>query len=599
MAQMIPPIPIESSDKPVPKGELDVFEQLKNHTPANWLVLHSLRLKNHEFKKSGEADFIVITDKGVLVLEVKGGENHRNHDGYWVQSKKGYRDRISTESPFTQAMEAYFAIEKYLKNTGNKKLIDNLPWGWGVVMPHCIPELPCNDPELDPEMLIDQKHFQEGLADWINSLIEYWREDYGKKNLRKLRRGHNLQSGLPLTTRDELKDLLRPRFECYTGLGQATREAEQHLIRLTEKQCEHLLAARGNPRVILEGAAGTGKTLLAFEFAKECAANKEKVLLVCYNINLAQLLQTKAAKFPEMASVTINNYHQLVKDLRKQAGLNTQFSSDWSAFNSNCLDLVAEALDTLSEEALFDRIIMDEGQDLMSEEFLDVLALLLKDGITPPSGDPRKGGKWLIAMDQAQTLYTGNFSPKALDRLERCMPASLSLVENCRNTRPVAAHVYSFSHAGSCKVIKAEGPSPIIDYFNNQKTFIKHLRTYINETLREYSKVDQPASDIAILTARKDLIPDLLFEPGMLSRPLARYKDAKSTDVVWETIHGFKGLEASTVILIGVEELEDEQIRQLMYVGGSRARTRLIWLLPEKYSDTVQQGLLKIHDLLY
>ncbi len=216
-------------------------------------------------------------------------------------------------------MGAYFAIENYLKNAGNKELIERLPWGWGVVMPHCIPELPTDDPEIDPEMLLDQKQFPEGLVDWASNLVEYWREDYGKKNLRKLRRGHNLQNGLPPATRDELKELLRPRFECYTGLGQATREAEQHLIRLTEKQCQHLLAARGNPRALLEGAAGTGKTLLAFEFAKECAAKKEKVLLVCYNVNLARLLQAKAADIPEMVNVTIDNYHQLVKRLRKQA----------------------------------------------------------------------------------------------------------------------------------------------------------------------------------------------------------------------------------------------------------------------------------------
>jgi superfamily I DNA/RNA helicase len=311
---------------------------------------------------------------------------------------------------------------------------------------------------------------------------------------------------------------------------------------------------------------------------------------------LARLLQTKAAGTSEMANVTIDNYHQLVKQLRKQAGLDTPFSSDWAAFNSNCFDLVAEALDILGEEALFDRIIMDEGQDLMSESFLDVLDLLLKGGLTPPSDDPRKGGKWLVAMDKAQALYTDNFSEKALDRLERCMPATLPLVENCRNTRPVAIHVYGFSQSGSCEVMTTEGPAPVIDYFSNERSFVKLLRTYINDTLREYAKVDKPACDIAILTARKDLIPGVLLEPGALNNPLARYKDAKETDVVWETIHGFKGLEASTVILIGVEELEDEQMRQLMYVGGSRARTRLIWLLPEDFSDAVQAGLLLINE---
>ena len=600
MAQMIPPTPAEDGYKLVPQGELEVFYQFKNHTPDSWLVLHSLRLKTHEFKKSGEADFVLITDKGVLVIEVKGGENFRNGAGHWVQTKRGHKDRISVEGPFGQAMGAYFAIETYLRKTGNKELIDRLPCGWGVIMPHCIPNLPSNDSEIDPEMLLDQKHFPEGLEVWANNLVEYWREDTNLKKFKKRRQGHHLQNGLSPATRDELNELLRPRFECYTGLAQATREAEQHLIRLTEKQCELLIAIRSKstPRAIIEGAAGTGKTLLAFEFAKECAKKGEKVLLVCYNVNLARLLRDKAAEIPAMANVTIDNYHQLVKSIRNQAGLATDFSSDWQGFNERCFDLVAEALDELRGAVLFDRIIMDEGQDLMSEAFLDVLDLILKGGLTPPADDHRQGGKWLVALDRAQALYANNFEEQALDRLERYCGVTLELEENCRNTRPVAMHVYGFSKAGSCNVVTADGPTPVIDYFTSQKSFIKLLRSYINETLREYAKVDKPPSDIAILTARKALIPDALFETGILNRPLERYRDAKSNDIVWETIHGFKGLEASTVILVGVEELEDEQMRQLMYVGGSRARTRLIWLLPDDCSDAVQAGLLEVQKQL-
>lgn len=600
MALMIPPSPATAVDTPVPQGELIVFEQLKNNTPDDWVVLHSLRLKTHDFKKSGEADFVVITDKGVLVIEVKGGQNHRNEKGQWVQTKRGSKDRVSNEGPFNQAMGAYFAIESYLKNTGNKELVERLPWGWGVIMPHCIPRLPIDELAIAPEMLLDQKHFPEGLVEWANNLVEYWREDINRKKFSKLRHGRQLQNGLSLTIRDELKELLRPRFECITGLGQATREAEQKLIRLTAKQCQLLIAIRSKstPRAIIEGAAGTGKTLLAFEFAKECAERGEKVLFVCYNVNLARMLQIKAAEIPVMANVTINNYHQLVKIIRQQAGLPTSFSSDWQSFNERCLDLIAEALDKLGDDVLFDRIIMDEGQDLMSEAFLDVLDLLLKGGLTPPPDDLRKGGKWLVAMDKAQALYASNFEEQALDRLERYCGSTLELEENCRNTRPVALHVYGFSKTGSCEVMTAEGPDPVIDYFSNQKSFIKLLRVYINETLREYEKVDQSASDIAILTARKDLIPDDLFEHGMLGRPLAKYREAKSTDVVWETIHGFKGLEASTVILVGVEELEDKKMRQLMYVGGSRARTRLIWLLHEDCSEAVQSGLLTVQKLI-
>ena len=594
MAQMIPPTPGEDDDEAMRQGELDVFKRLEEYTPHNWIALHSLRLKTHKFKKSAEADFVLITDKGVLVIEVKGGKNNRNEKGQWVQAKKGKKDRISNEGPFKQAMGAYFAIEKYIKNTDHKVLIDHIPWGWGVIMPHCVLTQPADDPEIDPEMLLDQKGFPEGLIEWVTNLVEYWRVDYNRKNHRKRGYGHKLRDNLPTETRVLLVELLRPRFEVYMGLGQATRQAEQNIIKLTEKQCLHLLTARSNPRALLEGSAGTGKTLLAFEFAMECAQKGEKILLVCYNVNLAYMLQKKANERPDISSITIKNFHQLVKHIRMMASLDTPFTSDWESFNKNCFDLVAEALDVVGDDGLFDRIILDEGQDLMSEEFLNVLDLLLKDGLSPSFNDPIKGGKWFVAMDKAQLLYAENFEEKALKRLERCMPAMLQLDENCRNTRPVASHVYGFSHAGSCQVMNVEGPEPIIDYFKNEKTFIELLKTYINDTLIEYAKVDQLPNDIALLTARKDLIPDVLFQTRFINSPLKRYKDAKQTDVIWETIHGFKGLEASTVILIGVEELEEEKSRQLMYVGGSRARTRLIWLLPEMCARSVQKGLVFI-----
>lgn len=598
MAEMIPSIIGDDGYKSVPKGEQEVFYQLKNHTPDSWVALHSLRLKKHEFKKSGEADFVLITDKGVLIIEVKGGENFRDDAGLWIQTKKGYKDRISTEGPFNQAMGAYFAIEKYLKEANKKELLNRLPWGWGVIMPHCIPVLPDDDPEIDSEMLLDQKHFPEGLEIWAVNLVEYWRKDTNQKKLKKISRGHCLQNGLPPSTRDQLKELLRPRFECHTGLGQVTREAEQHQVYLTEKQYKNLIAVRSKstPRAIIEGAAGTGKTLLAFEFAKECAQKGERVLLVCFNVNLARMLKSKAKEIPAMANVIIDNYHQLVKYIRSRAGLATDFSSNWKEFNERCFDLVAEALDQLNGVPLFDRIIMDEGQDLMSQAFLDVLDLLLEGGLTPPANDFRLGGKWLVAMDRAQVLYDNNFDNQALERLERCCGTTLELEENCRNTRPVAMYVYGFSKAGSCKVLTVEGPTPVIDYFTNQESLVKLLRQYINETLREYEKIGKQACDIAILSARKALIPDALFEAGTLNSSLERFCDAKSTNIVWETIHGFKGLEASTVILIGVEELENDKIRQLMYVGGSRARTRLIWLLPDGCSDVVQTGLLEMQN---
>ena len=48
----------------------------------DWQCLHSLGLARHESKRRGEIDFLLLTSKGIFVLEVKGGRITR-HEGLW------------------------------------------------------------------------------------------------------------------------------------------------------------------------------------------------------------------------------------------------------------------------------------------------------------------------------------------------------------------------------------------------------------------------------------------------------------------------------------------------------------------------------------
>lgn len=596
MAQMLPPsLTLGAQDRKISQGEKDVFNYLADSTPPDWIVLHSLNLKNHEYKKAAEADFVIISNVGVFVVEVKGGEIRRDENGVWVQEKAGEEPWTSKEGPFKQASGAYFAIANFLKKTGNSNLINNLVWGWGVILPHCKLELSFDDPEIDESMLLDISGFPEDFPNWINGLASYWRNDHASKNRRDIRNGRTLQESVSASARKQLNQFLRPKFEKYSGLGTATRLAEQEIIRFSNSQCELLAYAHCNPRMILKGSAGTGKTLLAFRFAQRCAEAGEKVLLICYNVNLGTLLARDCAATPGMNTVICGNYHQIISMLCKQVDIRFPHISNWRTFNEQCVDLVIDVIEKQGQDfEFFDRIIIDEGQDLMTEAFMDVINLLLKDGLYPPKTEPRKGGKWFIALDEAQAIYSDNFEPEVLDDLERCNPAIFTLEKNCRNTREVAEYVYGFSGAGSRDVLQIDGPKSEIFFFKDQNDLLKKLRKEINDTINEYSRVDIPANEIALLTARIEMIPDALLEPGTLSRRLARYPDAREENVVWETIHGFKGLEASTVILLGVEELDQDYVKQLIYIGGSRAKTRLIWFFPDICLGKVQEQLIKI-----
>ena len=83
MAKMIPP---HWHDK-TPSSERRVFDLLQNGPGTEeWVVLHSLNLKQSGTRPYGEVDFVaLIPASGILCLEVKGGRVGCK-DGAWTST---------------------------------------------------------------------------------------------------------------------------------------------------------------------------------------------------------------------------------------------------------------------------------------------------------------------------------------------------------------------------------------------------------------------------------------------------------------------------------------------------------------------------------
>ena len=81
MAKMIPPHWHDNT----PRSEQRVFSLLQNDPQTkDWVVLHSLNLKQSGTRPYGEVDFVaLIPGAGVFCLEVKGGRVARK-DGAWT-----------------------------------------------------------------------------------------------------------------------------------------------------------------------------------------------------------------------------------------------------------------------------------------------------------------------------------------------------------------------------------------------------------------------------------------------------------------------------------------------------------------------------------
>ena len=86
-----------------------------------------------------------------------------------------------------------------------------------------------------------------------------------------------------------LDKVLNPRFNVFATwedqLAAFHRNAEKVL---TEEQSRILEETEYDKRKIFLGGAGTGKTFLAMEKARMLAEEGKRVLLTCFNINLAR-----------------------------------------------------------------------------------------------------------------------------------------------------------------------------------------------------------------------------------------------------------------------------------------------------------------------
>jgi len=67
--RLIPPIIREETKS---EAERAVFEWLLN-SKLKGIAIHSLDLSKHTEKLYSEIDFVIITERGVICLEVKGG----------------------------------------------------------------------------------------------------------------------------------------------------------------------------------------------------------------------------------------------------------------------------------------------------------------------------------------------------------------------------------------------------------------------------------------------------------------------------------------------------------------------------------------------
>jgi superfamily I DNA and RNA helicase len=329
-----------------------------------------------------------------------------------------------------------------------------------------------------------------------------------------------------------------------------------------------------NPRSIVSGAAGTGKSVLALDRARHLASQGRRVLYLCFNRLLAAHVRQSLEK-EGVAGIDARHAHGLYSELIAAAGM----SGALAAMDDSGDDFFAVSFPELATDAIlettpqpWDVLVIDEGQDLMTPAHLDVFDLLVEGGL--------EAGSWHVFLDPLQNLYASDVQHAAEDRLSRGYPVLERLEENCRNTRQIAAQASIVSGIDMAMAGAPDGPECDNIYYSSKADALAKL----DELVTEMIDADVRPSDLIILSTRQ-LDNSLIAGTAMIAgRPVADLGDEEPRlegAIAFSTMHGFKGLDRMAVIALDMGEIGDPIWSMLHYTGLSRARCQLRALVPD------------------
>jgi hypothetical protein len=563
MARMLPAVLDPSTASP---GEREVFRRLRDDPgAAGWTVLHSLDVSHHVRAIAGELDFLVLVPgRGALALEIKACQSLRRDEGLWFY---GNADHGDPRGPFKQAAEAMHSVRALLERRPDLRRV---PFWSAVLFPFV--RFSERTDEWHSWQLIDSQAFHSRpLSELLVSVLDSARRFLAEQPSTKW---FDPAADEPTARQCQaIAQLLRPDFEISRTPADARREREEELTTFTEEQFAALDAMEANPRVAFEGPAGTGKTFLAIEAAQRSAVEGRHVLFVCFNKMLGDWLRERTAGLsPTVTTKTIHAYMLGVARDRPPAHMSNAAARQY--WESQLPERAADAI--LGESAFeqFDEVIVDEAQDILRDEYLDVLDLSVRGGLA--------AGRWRLfgdferqALYDAATLSLDDFCDRRGGH-----PARFHLGNNCRNAPRIVEFIKLLARldAGYARVLRPDtGSDPRIKFQAAPEAGCDLLA----ETLAELYRDGFTGQDIVVLSPKSFRACAERLGDAPWSDRLAPARDAGPGQIPYTTIHAFKGMEAAAVVVTDLEQVDGPEMESLFYVAMTRATDRLVLLMDE------------------
>jgi hypothetical protein len=333
------------------RGEIDIYRQLWNDLSKSnleWDVWHDLKLPEHSdnfnyYKKtSSQIDFLVLCKYGILVLEVKGGPISTKDNTFFYG--KNFETPIK-QNPYKQA-EGY-------KYTLKDNILNNLKGCFfceAIAFPHV--DYPFESKLIDNKLLWTSflaKDYEGSIEKFLLNVFEY-----SKSKHQKHFRNYNEVSPREYVA---IKKILSPIIGDRNHLNTINT-----LEWLGIQNIEILDGLYKNPRIMIEGPPGSGKTTIAKAFIDK-QHNKNGIYL-CWNNLLMHYTKFLLNDRQLSSNVEVTTFFRFFQKLNPSLDFNELSSLTENEF----YDLVKDTIQRLEiDEKIkpFDFIVIDEAQDLL------------------------------------------------------------------------------------------------------------------------------------------------------------------------------------------------------------------------------------------